>query len=132
MSWFKREDNETVNDPQKTVRSEGLRVRCPSCNQIVFLADVSANQRVYPKCGHHYRIAIRERIENLLEPGSELVHLEVRSTDPLEFTDRKPYKKRLAACSDPDSGNDDPNSTDDVALAKSDLYLPEWLYRRFS
>ncbi|RSL16988.1 acetyl-CoA carboxylase carboxyltransferase subunit alpha [Edaphobacter aggregans] len=96
MSWFKREDNEIVNDAEKTVRTEGLWVRCPGCRQVIFKAELEANQQVCPKCGHHFRIGARERIENLLEPGYELVDLELRSTDPLNFTDLKPYKKRLA------------------------------------
>ena len=96
MSWFKREDNEIVNDPEKTVRTEGLWVRCIGCRQIIFKAELEANLQVCPKCGHHFRIDARTRIENLLEPGYELVDLELRSTDPLHFTDLKPYKKRLA------------------------------------
>ncbi|MCU1320079.1 MAG: acetyl-CoA carboxylase, carboxyl transferase, beta subunit [Edaphobacter sp.] len=95
MSWFKREDNEIVNDPEKTVRTEGLWVRCPGCRQIIFKAELQANLQVCPKCGHHFRIDARTRIENLLESGYELVDLELRSTDPLQFTDLKPYKKRL-------------------------------------
>src|SRR6201993_3393428 len=96
MSWFKREENAIVNDEQRTVRTEGLWVRCPGCRQIIFKADLEANLNVCPKCGHHFRIDARTRIENLLEPGYELVDLERRSTDPLEFTDLKPYKQRLA------------------------------------
>lgn len=96
MSWFKREDNEIVNDEQKTVRTEGLWVRCEGCGQVIFKADLDQNLRVCPKCGHHFRIDARARIENLLEPGYELVDLDLVSTDPLEFTDLKPYKKRLA------------------------------------
>jgi acetyl-CoA carboxylase carboxyl transferase subunit beta len=95
MSWFKREDNEIVNDAEKTVRTEGLWVRCPSCKEVVFKADIAANQQVCPKCGYHYRIDARARIENLLEPGYSLVDLELKSTDPLEFTDLKRYKHRL-------------------------------------
>lgn len=96
MSWFKREENEIVNDPEKTVRTEGLWIRCPECGKILFKAELEANQQVCPQCGHHFRIDARTRIENLLEPGYELVDLELRSTDPLQFTDLKPYKKRLA------------------------------------
>ena len=96
MTWFKRQDNEIVNDSEKTVRTEGLWVRCPGCSQIIFKAELEANQQVCPKCGHHFRIGARTRIENLLEPGYELVDLELRSTDPLDFTDLKRYKKRLA------------------------------------
>ena len=95
MSWFKREDNEIVNDAEKTVRTEGLWVRCPSCKEVVFKADIAANQQVCPKCGYHYRIDARARIQNLLEPGYSLVDLELKSTDPLEFTDLKRYKHRL-------------------------------------
>ena len=96
MSWFKREDNEIVNDPEKTVRTEGLWVRCPGCRQIIFKAELQANLQICPKCGHHFRIDARTRIESLLEPGYQLVDLELRSTDPLQFTDLKPYKNRLA------------------------------------
>jgi len=96
MSWFKREDNEIVNDARKTVRTEGLWVRCDGCREIIFKADLEANLRVCPKCGHHFRIDARTRIDNLLEPGYELVDLGLRSTDPLDFTDLKPYKRRLA------------------------------------
>jgi acetyl-CoA carboxylase carboxyl transferase subunit beta len=96
MSWFKREDNEIVNDARKTVRTEGLWVRCDGCREIIFKADLEANLRVCPKCGHHFRIDARARIESLLEPGYELVDLELISTDPLHFTDLKPYKRRLA------------------------------------
>ena len=95
MSWFKREENEIVNDSERTVRTEGLWVRCPDCSQVIFKADLEANLQVCPKCGHHFRIGSRERIDSLLEPGYELVDLDLRSTDPLEFTDLKPYKKRL-------------------------------------
>ncbi len=96
MSWFKREDNEIVNDSEKTVRTEGLWIRCPGCGKILFKAELEANQRVCQHCGHHFRIDARSRIDNLLEPGYELVDLELRSTDPLQFTDLKPYKRRLA------------------------------------
>ncbi len=95
MTWFKRQHNEIVNDSEKTVRTEGLWVRCPGCSQIIFKAELDANQQVCPKCGHHFRIDARTRIDNLLEPGYELVDLELRSSDPLEFTDLKRYKKRL-------------------------------------
>ena len=95
MTWFKREDHEIINDEEKTVRTEGLWVRCEGCRQVIWKADLEANQQVCPKCGRHFRIDARSRIAALLEPGYELVDLELRSTDPLQFTDLKPYKLRL-------------------------------------
>ena len=96
MSWFKREDSQIVNDATKTVRTEGLWIKCGSCGAALFKPDLDANLQVCPKCGRHFRFDARARIENLLEAGYELVDLELRSTDPLNFTDLKPYKKRLA------------------------------------
>jgi acetyl-CoA carboxylase carboxyl transferase subunit beta len=95
MTWFKREDNRIVNDRRKTVRTEGLWIQCGSCRQAIFKKDLEENLNVCPKCGHHFRIDARQRIDLLLESGYELVDLELRSTDPLDFTDLKRYKHRL-------------------------------------
>ena len=96
MSWFKREGHTIVNDAEKTVRTEGLWIKCGSCSQFLFKADLEANLQVCPKCAHHFRFDARGRIDALLEPGYTLVDLDLKSTDPLDFTDLKPYKKRLA------------------------------------
>ncbi|SFS03369.1 acetyl-CoA carboxylase carboxyltransferase subunit alpha [Granulicella pectinivorans] len=95
MTWFKREDHEIITDNEKTVRTEGLWIKCPSCRKIIWKADLEANLQVCPHCGYHFKMDARGRVAMLLEPGYELVDLELRSTDPLEFTDLKPYKKRL-------------------------------------
>ena len=101
MSWFKRQGYEIEGasdkaSPDKTVRTEGLWTKCPGCKQFIFKADIEANQQVCPKCGQHFRLDARERVASLLEPGYELVDLELKSTDPLEFVDLKAYKLRLA------------------------------------
>jgi acetyl-CoA carboxylase carboxyl transferase subunit beta len=96
MSWFKRQDSRIINDDTKTVRTEGLWIKCGSCGQAIFKGDLDANLQVCPKCGRHFRFDAKDRIANLLEPGYQLVDLDLRSTDPLNFTDLKPYKRRLA------------------------------------
>src|SRR3984893_16505013 len=97
MAWFKRQDNEIENSTQeKRVRTEGLWVKCEGCDQYIFKADLDNNQQVCPKCGRHHKIDARSRVANLLEPGYELVDLELKSTDPLNFYDVKSYKSRLA------------------------------------
>jgi acetyl-CoA carboxylase carboxyl transferase subunit beta len=83
-------------DAPRTVRTEGLWVKCGHCGQPIFKADLEKNLQVCPKCGRHFRFDARARIANLLEPGYELVDLELRSTDPLHFVDLKPYARRLA------------------------------------
>ncbi len=96
MSWFKRQDSEIEANPaEKSVRTEGLWQKCEGCSQYVFKADLEANLQVCPKCNHHLRLDARTRVASLLEPGYELVDLELKSTDPLEFVDIKPYRERL-------------------------------------
>jgi acetyl-CoA carboxylase carboxyl transferase subunit beta len=79
------------------VRTEGLWIKCAGCRQILFKAELEANLQVCPKCGYHFKIDARQRIDLLLEPGYTIVDGNLRSTDPLHFTDIKTYKSRLAA-----------------------------------
>src|SRR5579863_2289804 len=104
MSWFKRENGEFESGPEvvsdgseRTVRTQGLWTKCPSCRQPIFNADLDANLSVCPKCQYHFKIGARQRIDLLLDPGYELVDGGLRSTDPLNFVDVKAYKKRLRA-----------------------------------
>ncbi|MGD0731680.1 MAG: acetyl-CoA carboxylase, carboxyltransferase subunit beta [Terracidiphilus sp.] len=105
MSWFKRENGEYESGPgpdppdggDRTVRTEGLWIKCPSCRAIIFKPELEANLQVCPKCQHHFKISARRRLDLLLEPGYELVDGGLRSNDPLNFTDVKPYKARLRA-----------------------------------
>lgn len=96
MSWFKREQSEIESNAEKRVKTEGLWIKCEKCRQIIWKADLETNLNVCTKCGHHFRIGARQRIEVLLEPGYELVDMELKSNDPLNFVDIKPYKNRLA------------------------------------
>jgi acetyl-CoA carboxylase carboxyl transferase subunit beta len=96
MAWFKRQGNEIEANGEKTVRTEGLWQKCDGCGQLLFKKDLESNLQVCPKCGHHHRLGALSRIASLLEPGYELVDMDLVSTDPLEFVDLKPYRERLA------------------------------------
>lgn len=95
MTWFKRVENEIESNAEKRVKTEGLWIKCEQCRQIIWKADLEANLHVCPKCGRHFRMGARQRVEQLLDPGYQLVDLELRSTDPLSFVDIKAYKDRL-------------------------------------
>jgi acetyl-CoA carboxylase carboxyl transferase subunit beta len=104
MSWFKREGGEygpgvkgAAEAAESRVRTEGLWIKCVGCRAVVWKAELEANLNVCPKCQHHFKIGARQRINLLLEPGYELVDGGLRSTDPLNFADMKPYKQRLRA-----------------------------------
>ena len=94
------------SDEEKRVRTEGLWTKCPSCRQAIFNPDLQANLNVCPKCQHHFKIGARQRIDLLLESGYQLVDGGLRSTDPLNFVDLKPYKSRLKKAQE-DTGLDD-------------------------
>lgn len=100
MSWFKREEDSreaaaTEEVAAKTVRTEGLWIKCSGCRAVIWKAELEANQMVCPKCQHHFKIGAKKRIELLLDEGYEIVDGGLRSTDPLNFRDLKPYKQRL-------------------------------------
>ena len=96
MTWFKRDNHEINPTPNHAVRTEGLWTKCSQCGKPLWKADLEANLQVCMYCGKHFKFDARQRIDNLLDSGYELVDLELKSTDPLEFTDLKPYKDRLA------------------------------------
>jgi acetyl-CoA carboxylase carboxyl transferase subunit beta len=75
---------------------EGLWMRCPDCGNMLFRKVVEEALSVCPNCQHHFRISARERIEQLVDPGSfEEMFDDLESVDPLKFVDRKSYKDRL-------------------------------------
>src|ERR671936_1889157 len=70
---------------------------CPSCGSHYRDDELSENLRVCLQCGHHFPVPARERIAQLADPdGFEEESAEVRSADPLDFFDLRPYAERLA------------------------------------
>ncbi|MGA8501816.1 MAG: acetyl-CoA carboxylase, carboxyltransferase subunit beta [Candidatus Sulfotelmatobacter sp.] len=96
MAWFKRESGELNTSGEKTVRTEGLWVKCESCRQIIWKKDLEENLNVCPKCEKHFRIDARTRLGLLLDDNEyETFDENLSSTDPLKFVDLKPYSSRL-------------------------------------
>ncbi len=96
MAWFKRESGELNTSGEKTVRTEGLWVKCENCRQIIWKKDLEENLNVCPKCEKHFRIDARTRLALLLDENEyETFDGNLSSTDPLKFVDLKPYSSRL-------------------------------------
>src|SRR5580765_8090417 len=101
MSWFKRDKGDddklpTLNEKDRKVRTEGLWQKCEGCRQIIWKKDLETNWNVCTKCGSHSRIDAVTRLNLLLDDGIFTRHdTELRSSDPLEFVDSKPYSERL-------------------------------------
>jgi len=98
MDWFKLPKKVTkVSDEKKHVRTEGLWIKCDGCRQIIWRKDLEDTLQVCPKCGFHFKIDAVLRLKALLD-GAWVEHdRDMVSTDPLDFTDSKRYRDRLAA-----------------------------------
>ena len=98
MSWFKREKTPllTPDEGERTVRTEGLFTKCPGCQRAVWKKDLERNHSVCTRCGYHFKITAKQRLDFLFD-NQEWVEFDqgLRTSDPLEFRDRKSYKARL-------------------------------------
>jgi acetyl-CoA carboxylase carboxyl transferase subunit beta len=96
MTWFKRQSAELETSGEKTVKTEGLWVKCEGCRQIIWKKDLEENLSVCPKCERHFRIDARTRLAQLLDDNQyEVFDANLVSTDPLKFEDLKAYSSRL-------------------------------------
>jgi acetyl-CoA carboxylase carboxyl transferase subunit beta len=98
MSWFEKIVPSRIKTERRS-RSvpEGLWIKCPACDAVLYRAELERNLNVCPKCTHHMRIGARARLQSFLdaEAQSEIGAL-VEPEDPLRFKDSKRYKDRLA------------------------------------
>ena len=97
MAWFKKA-RKPIATPEKSSRvPEGLWVKCPECDTIIYTKDLVKNLHVCGKCAHHFRLTATERLKTLFDDERwEELAPNLTSNDPLQFTDTKPYKSRLA------------------------------------
>jgi acetyl-CoA carboxylase carboxyl transferase subunit beta len=96
LAWFKRESSEIQTTDEKRVRTEGLWVKCEGCRQIIWKKELEDNLNVCTKCDYHFRIDASTRVLLLLdEDGIETFGENLEAVDPLNFSDTRPYKRRL-------------------------------------
>jgi acetyl-CoA carboxylase carboxyl transferase subunit beta len=75
---------------------EGLWVKCPACETVLYKSDLEQNSNVCPKCTHHHRIGARARLDTFLDPeGRYEIGQEVLPVDALKFKDSRKYPERL-------------------------------------
>jgi acetyl-CoA carboxylase carboxyl transferase subunit beta len=98
MSWFEKIVPSRIKTERRS-RSvpEGLWIKCPACDAVLYRAELERNLNVCPKCSHHMRIGARERLRAFLDP-EPLTEIGERigPEDPLKFKDSKRYRDRLA------------------------------------
>jgi acetyl-CoA carboxylase carboxyl transferase subunit beta len=99
MSWLEKllppKMQQTDPSERRTV-PEGLWIKCPSCETVLYKNDLEQNINVCPKCGHHHRIGARARLNAFLDgEGRYEIGQEVLPVDALKFKDSKRYPERL-------------------------------------
>ena len=99
MSWFRRDKpkiEDQDEDEERTVKTEGIFVKCPDCESALYARELGDSLHVCTHCAHHFRLGARDRLKMLFDNGKyERLDEEVTSGDPLEFVDTKPYKDRI-------------------------------------
>src|ERR1700719_2369889 len=98
MTWFKRDKKaieQSTPPEERRVRTEGLWMKCESCRTIVFRKDLEENLFVCPKCQFHFKMDAKKRLDMLLDGRYTEHDAGMLPSDPLNFTDTKPYAARL-------------------------------------
>ena len=99
MSWLEKLLPAKAQHSDPNVRRqmpEGLWIKCPSCDTVLYKSDLEQNQNVCPQCSHHHRIGARARLNALLDAeGRYDIGQEVIPVDALKFKDSRKYPERL-------------------------------------
>jgi acetyl-CoA carboxylase carboxyl transferase subunit beta len=101
MSWIEKLLPAKIQPTDPTERRsvpEGLWIKCPSCETVLYKTDLEQNQNVCPTCSHHHRIGARARLNVFLDgEGRYEIGQEVLPVDALKFKDSRKYTERLKA-----------------------------------
>jgi acetyl-CoA carboxylase carboxyl transferase subunit beta len=96
MAIFKKPAIKSQSRKKKSEIPEGLFQKCPGCNEVVHEIELTQNLRVCPKCDYHFTLSAKDRLDNLLDPGSFVeMDGDLRSLDTLRFQGMASYKDRL-------------------------------------
>jgi len=97
MSWFRKEKTKLSSDEKRELPADVFD-KCPECAEILYRERLAQNLKVCPACGHHLRMSAPEYVAVLIDGGGfEELDADLRSGDPLDFEDSKPYPTRLEA-----------------------------------
>lgn len=101
MNWIERPETPKIQSIEASQRHsvpEGLWMKCPSCNEILFKADIQQSKMMCSKCSHHFRLSARLRLDLLFDSDTprEAIGQEVIPIDALKFKDSRKYPERLS------------------------------------
>jgi len=95
MAIFKKPSLKTQSRKKRDI-PQGLFQKCPGCDEVIHEIELNQNLRVCPRCDYHFGFSAKDRIENLLDPGSFVeMDANLTSIDTLRFQGMATYKDRL-------------------------------------
>ena len=99
MAWFRRQKpkiDDGEPEENRTVKTEGIFVKCPECDNALYKRELTESHEVCTHCGHHFRYPAIKRLELIFDDGDfETLDENITSGDPLGFFDSKPYPDRI-------------------------------------
>jgi len=99
MSWLEKllpPKIQQSNAADRRTVPEGLWIKCPACDSVLYKSDLEQNQNVCPSCSHHHRIGARARLNVFFDnEGRYEIGQEVLPVDALKFKDSRKYPERL-------------------------------------
>ncbi|HYH81446.1 MAG TPA: acetyl-CoA carboxylase, carboxyltransferase subunit beta [Longimicrobium sp.] len=96
MAWFRKPKTRLQASDKRDLPGD-VWEKCPSCGEILYREKLKENWQVCPNCGHHHRLSADAYVSLLIDEGTfRETDRDLRSGDPLQFVDLKPYRERLA------------------------------------
>ncbi|MBU3698948.1 MAG: acetyl-CoA carboxylase carboxyltransferase subunit beta [Candidatus Kapabacteria bacterium] len=96
MAWFLRKSKNITTETQAREMPDGLWTKCPECSNVIYRKELEDHSFTCPSCAHHFRIGSAKYVGILFDEGTWIeTDSRVRSADPLDFVDTRPYKARL-------------------------------------
>lgn len=95
MPWFQRK-TKNIQETSPREMPDGLWTKCDRCGEIIYKKQLEEHAYTCPKCNYHFRIGTAQYVKLLFDDGTFVeTDTHIRSADPLEFVDTKPYTERL-------------------------------------
>jgi len=97
MDWFKRKKS-TIKPVEKKDVPDGLWLKCEGCGEIIYKKELAKKLYVCTNCNTHFRIGSDKYVSILFDNKTFVEFNEnIKSVDPLKFTDVKSYKDKYDA-----------------------------------
>src|SRR3989338_5375316 len=82
----------------QTTKKDGFSgwIKCSGCSELIHANELAQNLNCCPKCNHHYRLSLKQRLVLLTDPDSfQELFTDILPVDALHFVDTESYQTRI-------------------------------------